>query len=96
MFLDLLGMCEEFETRVMLLEKKATDCQYNMKTINNLESIMKKNMYSGTKVAGDTKRLMEAAHVRTSKLETCCKKLEKQVKTMESDVQKVSGKDTYK
>ena len=80
MFLDLLAMCEEFESRVTLLEKKANDCQYNMKTINNLESSMKKNMDSGTKLAADTKRLMEAAHLRTTKLETCCEKLEKQIK----------------
>ena len=38
MFLDLLAMCEEFETRVSLLEAKANECQYKTKTFVNEHS----------------------------------------------------------
>ena len=91
MFLDLLAMCEEFETRVSLLEAKANECQYKTKTFvnehSNIWECISKNLEKKKEMTEEIASVGE----RTENLEKCQNLFENRLKLLENQKSPNSG-----
>ena len=91
MFLDLLAMCEQFETRVTQLEAKANECQYKTKTFvnehSNIWECISKNLEEKQEVNEEIASVGE----RTEKLEKCQIQFESRLKLLERQKNPSSG-----
>ena len=84
MFLDLLAMCEQFETRVTQLETKANECQYKTKTFvnehSNIWECISKNLEKKKEMTEEIASVGE----RTENLEKCQNLFETRLKLLEN------------
>ena len=66
LFLDMISICEDFETRLTLLEQQFKDRQEITRSIDRQRTDILKTISAH---ANDTKQMLEASNVRISRLE---------------------------
>ena len=91
MFLDLLAMCEQFETRVTQLEAEAKECQYKTKTFVNEHSNIWECISKNLEKKQETNEELASVEERAEKLEKCQIQFESRLKLLESQKTPSSG-----
>ena len=91
MFLDLLAMCEQFETRVTRLEAKANECQYKTKTFVNEHSNIWECISKNLEKKQETNEEIASVEERAEKLEKCQIQFESRLKLLERQKNPSSG-----
>ena len=91
MFLDLLAMCEQFETRVTQLETKANECQYKTKTFVNEHSNIWECISKNQEKKQEANEEIASVGERTEKLEKCQVQFESRLKLLERQKNPSSG-----
>ena len=91
MFLDLLAMCEQFETRVTQLEAKANECQYKTKTFVNEHSNIWECISKNLEKKQETNEEIASVGERAEKLERCQIQFESRLRLLERQKNPSSG-----